>query len=181
MLDTLSILLPATVLKNCLEAPGLKPFSTSCTKWSCPVIVQLKSFLIETPWSSSLTVFLSFEDLLPHLTFTCLCFACGTVPLVFICDYRKCRRLSEPYFLSPCWSTHVLQFSSGTFPLNFFLTVTQCSFINNKPLYCFLLFHTLPFFSVDCGTFLPPFFWVELSLFLVWVSQKYPVCPFPCL
>ena len=103
LLDTLSILLPATVLKNCLETPGLKPFSTSCTKWSYPVIVQLESFLIEIPWSSSLTVFLSFEDLLPHLTFTCLCFACGTVPLVFICDYRKCRRLSEPYFLSPCW------------------------------------------------------------------------------
>ena len=34
---------------------------------------------------------------------SCFCFICGTVPLVFICDYRKCRRLSEPYFLSSEW------------------------------------------------------------------------------
>ena len=46
------------------------------------------------------TVSLSFEELLPRLTFTCSCFICGTVPLVFICDCHKCRRLSEPYFLS---------------------------------------------------------------------------------
>ena len=50
-----------------------------------------------------LTVSLSFEDLLPRLTFTCSCFICGTVPLVFIWDYPKCRRLSEPYFLSFGW------------------------------------------------------------------------------
>ena len=47
-----------------------------------------------------LTIPLSFEDLLPRLTFSCFCFICGSVPLVFICDYRKCRRLSEPYFPS---------------------------------------------------------------------------------
>ena len=45
-------------------------------------------------------VSLSFEDLLPRLIFTWLCFTCGTVPLVFICDYRKCRKLSEQYFFS---------------------------------------------------------------------------------
>ena len=75
-----------------------------------------------------LTIPLSFEDLLPRLTFSCFCFICGSVPLVFICDYRKCRRLSEPYFLSCGWMSppnsmcelpHVLQFSSGTVPLDF--------------------------------------------------------------
>ena len=45
-----------------------------------------------------LTVSLSFEDFLPRLTFNCFCFICGTAPLVFICDYLKCRRLSEPCF-----------------------------------------------------------------------------------
>ena len=75
-----------------------------------------------------LTVSLSYENLLPRLTFTCFCFVCGTVPHVFIYDYRKCRRLPEPHFflLGECHplsnvrtATHVLQFSSGTVPLNF--------------------------------------------------------------
>ena len=75
-----------------------------------------------------LTVSSSFEEFLPRLTFNCFCFICGTGQLVFICDYRKCRRLSEPYFLSSGWmsplfnvstTTHVLQFCSGTVPLNF--------------------------------------------------------------
>ena len=50
-----------------------------------------------------LTVSLSFEDLLPCLTFTCFCFICGTVPLVCNSDYRKCCGLSEPYFPSSGW------------------------------------------------------------------------------
>ena len=56
-----------------------------------------------------LTVSLSYENLLPRLTFTCFCFVCGTVPHVFICDYRKCRRLSEPYFLSSGWMSPPFQ------------------------------------------------------------------------
>ena len=47
-----------------------------------------------------LAVLLSFEDLLPSLTLTCFFFICRTVPLVFICDYRKCRTLPEPDILS---------------------------------------------------------------------------------
>ena len=51
------------------------------------------------------------------------------------------------------------------------MTVTQCSFINYKPPYCFLFFHTLPLFCVDCHTFLP-LFWVKRpTLFCVNVTQ----------
>ena len=53
---------------------------------------------MEKSWSSYQP--LRFEDLLPRLTFTWICFVRGTAPLVFNCDYCKSRRLSEPYFLS---------------------------------------------------------------------------------
>ena len=118
-----------------------------------------------------LTVSLSYENLLPRLTFTCFCFVCGTVPHVFICDYRKCRRLSEPYFLSSGWMSPPFQcvdchtcpsIFQWNCPTEFCVTVTRCSFINYKPPYCFLFFHTLPLFCVDWHTFLP-LFWVELS------------------
>ena len=118
-----------------------------------------------------LTVSLSYENLLPRLTFICFCFVCGTVPHVFICDYRKCRRLSEPYFLSSGWMSPPFQcvdchtcpsIFQWNCPTEFCVTVTRCSFINYKPPYCFLFFHTLPLFCVDCHTFLP-LFWVKLS------------------
>ena len=75
-----------------------------------------------------LTVSLSFEDFFPRLTFNCFCFICGTAPLVFICDYRKCLRLLNHIFFLPgecrllfnVWTaTHILQFSSGTVLHNF--------------------------------------------------------------
>ena len=53
---------------------------------------------MEKSWSSYQP--LRFEDLLPRLTFTWICFVRGTAPLVFNCDYCKSRRLSESYFLS---------------------------------------------------------------------------------
>ena len=118
-----------------------------------------------------LTVSLSYENLLPRLTFTCFCFVCGTVPHVFICDYRKCRRLSEPYFLSSGWMSPPFQcvdchtcpsIFQWNCPTEFCVTVTRCSFINYKPPCCFLFFHTLPLFCADCHTSLP-LFWVELS------------------
>ena len=113
LFDTLSILLTATFLENCLETPGLKPFTTSCEKLKCPLFVQLESFLIGKPLEL-LTVSLSFEDLLPRLTFTCFCFICGTVPLVFICDYRNVVDslnhifflLGECHPLFPCVDCH---------------------------------------------------------------------------
>ena len=86
-----------------------------------------------------LSVSLSFEDFLPCLTFTCFCFICGTALLVFICDYRKCRRLCIPHFLSSGWMSPPFQCVDchtclSTFQWNcptwFCVTVTQCSFIN---------------------------------------------------
>ena len=121
-----------------------------------------------------LTVSLTFEDLLPSLTFTCFCFVCGAVPLVFICDYRKCRRLSEPYFPSCGWISppnsmcklpHVLQFSIGTVPLDFVwlshnavsltinLLIVSLYFIH----YPFIVWTATPFSSFsewNCPTFL---------------------------
>ena len=102
LFDTLSILPPVTVLKNCLETPGLKPFSTSCANLRCSLFRSVGIFS-DRETLELLTVSLSFEDLLSRLTFTCFCFICGTVPLVFICGYRKCRRLSEPCFLFYEW------------------------------------------------------------------------------
>ena len=156
------------------------------------------------------TVSLSFDNFLPRLTFNCFCFICGSAPLIFICHYRKCRRLSEPYFLSSGWMSPPFQcvdchtcpsIFQWNCPTEFCVTVTQCSFINYKPPYCFLSFHTLPLFCVDCHTLLL-LFWVELShsslserhtnalcvlslifvwmsrmrvsIFFVWMSNEYP-------
>ena len=41
--------------------------------------------------------------MLPRLTFTWFCFICGIIPLVFTFDYCRCRRLSEPNFISSGW------------------------------------------------------------------------------
>ena len=42
LFNNLSILLPETVLENCLETPGLKPFSTLCAKLRCSLFFQLE-------------------------------------------------------------------------------------------------------------------------------------------
>ena len=73
-----------------------------------------------------LTVSLSFEDLLPRLTFTCFYLIYGTVPLVFICDYRKYCRFSEPYFLSSGWmSTPISMCGLSHMSLNFPLELSH--------------------------------------------------------
>ena len=98
LFDTLSILLPATVLENCLETPGLKPFSTSCAKLRRPLFVQLGSFLIGKPWSSSkFRRLASPSDLYLFLFHLWNCSTCIYLWL------SQCRRLSEPYFLSSGW------------------------------------------------------------------------------
>ena len=131
-----------------------------------------------------LSVSLSFEDFLPCLTFTCFCFICGTALLVFICDYRKCRRLCIPHFLSSGWMSPPFQCVDchtclSTFQWNcptwFCVTVTQCSFINYKPHYYFLFFHTLPLFCVDYHTFLP-LFWVKTSNFSLCECHTNSLC-----
>ena len=98
----------------------------------------------------------------------------------------------------PFFWVNVTPFSMCGLPC---VTFTQCSFINYKPSYCFLSFHTLPLYCMDCHTFLP-LFWVELShsslcechtnalcvlslitvwmshlrvsIFFVWMSHEYP-------
>ena len=62
--------LPGTVLENCLETPGPKPFSTSCAKLRYPFVCSLGIFS-DSENLELLTVILSFEDLLSHLTFAC--------------------------------------------------------------------------------------------------------------
>ena len=137
-----------------------------------------------------LTVSLSYENLLPRLTFTCFCFVCGTVPHVFICDYRKCRRLSEPYFLSSGWMSPPFQcvdchtcpsIFQWNCPTEFCVTVTQCSFINYKPSYCFLFFHSLPLFLRGLPHLFSSFLSGTVPLFFVWMSHKCSACPLPYL
>ena len=74
--DTFSILPPATVLENCLETPGdvcqIEVFFT------CSIGIFSDTETLELQ-----AVSLSFEDLLPRLTFSCFYFICGTVPLLF--------------------------------------------------------------------------------------------------
>ena len=52
LFDTLSIMPPADVIKNFLEAPGLKPLSTMRANLTCPLFVQWEFFRIGKPWSS---------------------------------------------------------------------------------------------------------------------------------
>lgn len=113
--------------------------------------------------------YISFVDLLLRFVFTWFCFICGTVPLVFVFDYCKCRRLSEPHFflLDECHTLSmcgVFQLSTGTVPLNFVgLPHTALSKMKTRNLVSFLFTHyTLS--CVDRHTFWL-FFWVELSHF----------------
>ena len=177
MFDTLSILLPATIL-----TPGLfRTLQYLVCQIEVSFICSIGIFS-DRETLELLTVSLSYENLLPRLTFTCFCFVCGTVPHVFICDYRKCRRLSEPYFLSSGWMSPPFQcvdchtcpsIFQWNCPTEFCVTVTRCSFINYKPPYCFLFFHTLPLFCVDWHTFLPLFLIGTVPLFFVWMSHIY--------
>ena len=158
-----------------------------------------------------LTVSISFADLVPRLTFTLFCFVCGTVRLVFICDYRKCRRLSGPHFLSFGWmslffrvwtNAHILQFSSGTIPLDFVWLSHNALFTFSETTdllvsfyfihYPYVVWTATPFnlffrvelshFSLcECHTNILSVFiisvWIShicISIFFVWVSHKCP-------
>ena len=136
----------------------------------------------------------SFEGLLPRLTFTCFCFICWTVPVVFTCDYRKCHKIPESYFLSSGWmslclfpcgaATHILQFFSGIVSLNFgwlwhndfSLTINlvvsfyfiYCSyFVWTATLFCLFFWVKLPHFSLsECHTNI-----LCVSIISVWMSH----------
>ena len=94
---------------SCLKELFGDPWTKTLQCLMCQIEV---SFICSTGTFSErktlelLTVSSSFEEFLPRLTFNCFCFICGTGPLVFICDYRKCHRLSKPYFflLGECHS-----------------------------------------------------------------------------
>ena len=117
-----------------------------------------------------LTVSLSYENLLPRLTFTCFCFVCGTVPHVFVAIANVVDSLNHIFFLpGEChplfnvWTaTHDLQFSSGTVPLNFVWLSHDALSLTINLLIVFFSFIRYPYFCVHCHTFLP-LFWVELS------------------
>ena len=98
MFDTLSIVLPTTILTPGLFGTLQYLVSQIEVSFICSIGIFSDRENLEL-----LAVSFSFEDLLARLTFTCFCFICGTVPLVFICDYRKWPRLSEPYFFSSGW------------------------------------------------------------------------------
>ena len=139
LFDTLSILLPTAC---CLR----ELFGNSWTKTLQYLVCQ-----IQVPFICSKGIFsdretlelpavsVSFEDFLPCLTFIWFCFICRTVPFAFICDYCKCRRLSEPYvFLLSESHTHFSCVDCHIYPsifqwnclTKFCVTVAQGSFIN---------------------------------------------------
>ena len=88
---------------NCLR----ELFGDSWTKTLQYLVCQIEASFIcsigifsDRETLELLTVSLSFEDLLSRLTFTCFCFICGTIPLVFICDYRNAvDSLNHIFFL----------------------------------------------------------------------------------
>ena len=110
--------------------------------------------------------------MLPYLICTWFCIVCGTVPL----DYRKCLKLSEPYIshsFPMCGLPHIsFNFPVEQFHLIFydFQTMNFHFFWNYLPL-CFLLFHTLPLFYMDCHTFLALFVSGTEPIFFVWMSH----------
>ena len=110
--------------------------------------------------------------MLPYLICTWFCIVCGTVPL----DYRKCLKLSEPYIshsFPMCGLPHIsFNFPVEQFHLIFydFQTMNFHFFWNYQPL-CFLLFHTLPLFYLDCHTFLALFVSGTDPVFFVWMSR----------
>ena len=106
---------------------------------------------------------ISFENLLPRSTFSWFCFVCGTVTLVFICDYHKCRRRSEPYFLSSGWMSHSfsicgLPHISFHFPVELsHLTFCDCRtrlfqfFQSYKPSWFIFIFLLYPYHGTIIG------------------------------
>ena len=92
--------------------------------------------------------------------------------------------LGEYHLLFSCMDCHtcpsIFQWNCLTY---FCVTVTQCSFNEYKPPYCFLLFNTLPLFCLDCRTFLPLFLCETVPPFFVWMSHKYPayLLPYICV
>ena len=130
---------------------------------------------------------ISFEGLLPRLNLTWFYIVCGTVPLEFIYDYRKFRRLAEPYFVSSGWMSHSvcmcgLPHISSNFPVELsHLILCDCPamffhfFWNYKPPY-FLFFYTLSLCYVDCYNLLPLFLSRTGPLFFVIMSHKYLEC-----
>ena len=107
--------------------------------------------------------------MLRRLTHTWFCFIYGTVPLAFICDYRKCRRLSEPFFflvkvtlLFHVWTvTRILQFPSETVQFNFVWLPHDALSLTTNHLVSFYFIH-YPYFLWTATTFRLSF-WVELS------------------
>ena len=112
-----------------------------------------------------LAVSLSFEDLLPRLAFTWFCFICGTVQLFWV---------TVTLFFYVWTATDILQFSSGTFPLNFvWLSRHALSLTTNLLVFFYshitVILHGLPH--------LFPFFLGGIVLlFFVSMSHRYPVC-----
>ena len=145
---------------------------------------------------------ISFEDLLPRLSFIWFCCLWGTIPLVFIFDFRKCYRLSETQFFSSRWMAYSfficgLPHISFNFPVGtVHLILCDCHTMlfhffflcwsYQSP--CFLLFHSSPWCCADCHTSCF-FFGVEpyhfslyechtnilcVSISFMWMSHKYP-------
>ena len=127
LFDTLSILPPATVLENCLETPGLKPFST-------------------------------FVELFQLYLFVTIANVVGTLNHIFFL-------LGERHPLFPCVDCFTCpSIFQWHCPLNFV-------WLPHNALFCFLLFHTLLLFFVDCQTFLPLFLSGTVPLIFVWMSH----------
>ena len=82
---------------------GKNPSVPHVPNWRVLYLFNCSSVFSDRETLELLAVSLSFEDFLPRLTFNCFGFICGTAPLVSIRGYRKCRRLSKPYFLSSGW------------------------------------------------------------------------------
>ena len=123
LFNNLSILLPETVLENCLETPGLKPFSTLCAKLRCSLFFQLEPSFFQLESLFKFRRLASPFDL--YLFLFCL-WNCSTCIYLWLkIGFRKRWIIFSffwvnvmPYF--HVWtSTHVLQFPSGTVPLNF--------------------------------------------------------------
>ena len=140
-----------------------------------------------------LTVSLSYENLLPRLTFTCFCFVCGTVPHVFVAIANVVDSLNHIFFLpGEChplfnvWTaTHDLQFSSGTVPLNFvWLSHDALSLTINLLIVSFSFIHyryfvwTATLFCLfsewNCPTLLCVNVIHACLHFFVWMSHEYP-------
>ena len=141
-------------------------------------------------------VSLSFEALLPCLTFTWFCFVCGTVSLVFICNYRKCRNRSDSLnlffasrWISPCFSMCGLLHISFSFPVELsHLILSDCytmlfhylraSFFSfyfiHWPYFVWNATLFVSFSEWNSHTFLCVTVTMQVSIFFAWTSYMYP-------